>query len=272
MATLHQTRLRSLPRLHGRWRLLPERRPSPWLSALRECYDLLTLQVFGDVRHRTFAVTAPLSAGGGYGMLGFIESGTTADLRVSPPASGDCAERKILQNQLLELHAGLTGTPEVWLFYTTRSPCVHCGKAIVDGLRQGAYKHLVVAFEGCYQPHDPLRSIPSRAFFERVRRRYDPNDPGIELFKVYRAPQHAVLFATDDAPTVSARRVVRDLLPERRSRRRKDIGAADEPLAREMRSAGAVRAGIGDLPVISEVKDLLAANDPTLQFLRATRA
>ncbi|HXH08256.1 MAG TPA: hypothetical protein VNP04_00570 [Alphaproteobacteria bacterium] len=81
------------------------------------------------------------------------------------------------------------GRHDTWLFYTTFSPCEHCSKAMVDHLRAGHVRHLVVAFEHCYvrlnqdrSAVDPV-SRPHADFFRAM-------DQGqIEAFKVHRAKE-----------------------------------------------------------------------------------
>jgi hypothetical protein len=276
MGTLHEHRLQALWKLSKNWKEVEGGEQTPWKAAIRECYDFLTGRVFGDVTYRTHAITVPLSPNGTFGMLGFIESGKHDGLPVAGP--GYCAERKILENKLLQLHQQVSGPSDIWLFYITRSPCKYCGDAILQGLTKGVYKHIVVAFEGCYGPSDPERAMPGDAFFKRVRLKYAPDSPGIELFKVFRSFDDSNRLAEEGDSTLPP-----DLEPERvvygmavggpPSRRRKDVGEDGDPLRRETRSVGVFRSKVGDLAVISgEVKDKLSVDDATLRFIRVTKA
>jgi hypothetical protein len=276
MGTLHEHRLQALWKLSKNWKAVEGGGQTPWRAAIRECYDFLTGSVFGDVTYRTHAITVPLRPNGSFGMLGFIESGKDDSLPVAGP--GYCAERKILENNLLQPHQQISGPSDIWLFYTTRSPCKYCGDAIVQGLAKGAYKHIVVAFEGCYGPTDRERAIPGDAFFQKVRPKYGPDSPGIELFKIFREFENSKKLEEEDDSTQ-----LPNLEPERLvygmavggppSRRRKDVGEEGDPLRRETRSVGVFRSKAGDLAVISgEVKDKLSVDDATLRFIRVTRA
>jgi hypothetical protein len=275
MGTLHEHRLQALWKLSKDWKEVEGGEQTPWKAAIRECYDHLTGRVFGDVTYRTHAITVPLRPNGSFGIPGFIESGRDDSLPVAGP--GYCAERKILENNLLEPHQQISGLSDIWLFYTTRSPCRYCGDAMLQGLARGTYKHIVVAFEGCYGPSDPERAMPGDVFFKRVQARYAPDSPGVELFKVFRAFEDSNRLAEEDDSILPT-----DLEPERAvygmavggppSRRRKDLGETGNPLRRETRSVGVFRSKAGDLAVLSgEVKDKLSVDDATLRFIRVTQ-
>ena len=272
MPTLHETRLNALPKLPKTWfAMLDDEAGNLWEPALRACYDTLSAEVFNDVRFRTFAINAPLEPNGRYGTLGLTESGLNEELLVAPPGTGYCAERKILQNNLLAVHSQFTGESDIWLFYITRSPCIYCGQALVEALEKGVCKHLVVAFEGCYQPNDLERALPEDKFFDRVKPRYDPRSPGIELFKVYRSEEDTAMFRDGELLGEANERIVYDMILGKKSRRRKDVGPETDILRRETRSSGIFRTKAGDLPVFTEVKDMVSVDDATLRFVRVTR-
>jgi hypothetical protein len=122
--------------------------------------------------------------------------------------------------------------------------------------------------------------MPNDAFFKKVRPHYNPNNLGIELFKVYRSfeDSHKLIEEADNSAFEPL-----DLEPERvvygmavggpRSRRRKDVGEVGTLLRRETRSVGVFRSKAGDLAVLSgEIKDKLSVDDATLRFIRVTKA
>src|SRR5262247_3240564 len=115
MGTLHEHRLKALWKLSKNWQEVQGGQQTPWKAAMQECYDFLTGRVFGDITYRTHAVTVPLKPNGSFGMLGFIESGRDNNLPVA--VQGFCAERKILENLLLQEHQQITGHSDIWLFY-----------------------------------------------------------------------------------------------------------------------------------------------------------
>jgi hypothetical protein len=291
METLHQFRLRCLPQEMPDKRYLEmlDETPSPWLDAMKHCYDTLTASpyLFGSVTQRTELIALPLPPDGQFNRHHEVKMSSGYDAR-APVSNGEetgwCAERKLLENNFPGLLEPLFGKHDIWLFYLTRSPCFYCSNAIVATLAQKSLKHIVVAFESFYGSlGDPL-SAPSDAFLHHVKTNYNPRNPGIELFKVYRSREDndALRQAEEQAlpieEALSERCVYRMILEAGDqgtlvrvpSRRRKDTAVG--PLGRDTRTVNDIRTALGNLAVISgEVKDPLVCDDPTLRFRRIIR-
>jgi len=194
MENLHQFRLRCLPQAApGAWSMeMTDEAPSLWLEAMKECYDSLTASpyLFGAVTQKTELIALPLEADGRFNKAHQVRLASGQDGR-NPVIDGDqtrwCAERKLLENDFPEALVPYLGRHDIWLFYITRSPCFYCSNAMLAALNEQRLKHVVVAFESFYGSLGDPYSKPSDGFLQRVKPGYNPRDPGIELFKVYRS-------------------------------------------------------------------------------------
>jgi hypothetical protein len=176
-----------------------------WDIWIRLCYAEISKRSSdmvrdSDGRLTVFATAIPVGAirsgvGAVSGKLPSVESGNRLRLRGREidDLPGECAERKIMDDWV---HKGTMHFSDIWVFYTTHSPCKFCMETMLTQLRdesgeEGCYRHLVVAFEGIYSHH--VKALyTDRRFQEKYRDHYDPDNPGIEIFKVHhREPSEA---------------------------------------------------------------------------------
>jgi hypothetical protein len=292
MDTLHQARMKRLPQqVPAGWNMvMREERDPTWTEALEHCYDSLTAAPysFGSVTQKTDLLALPVESSGDFERsrpLVAMSSGFQAGSSVANGAqTGWCAERKLLENDFPESLEPLLGKQPIWLFYLTRSPCVYCSNAIVAALEDERIEHLVVAFESFYGGEQGLYDPPSTAFLDRVVAGYDEENPGIELFKVYRSSEDTQVCMAAEAAAIpigeSTREAYRlglrvddagDLTAVRSRRWKRDV--TSDVLGRDSRTFSELATGRGNLVVASgEVKDSLVRQDPTLRFRRLVHA
>lgn len=234
--TLREERERQLSRPPEEWRVLSQQKgnndtlmwwaalpndegdlhaSTPWEPYIKHCFHLMSrnagqkLSKTGDkdVPTIVYALAFPVPF-----QLDMTATDVGADREVMPSGidnylsltdEGDdlsCAERKIL--------LGMIGSRQlyyndIWLFYTTHSPCRLCLDVMLANLRRspdsetGYYRHLIIVFEGVYGSPE-LAPYPTGSLQHWYRDRFLPNRPGVEIFKIFHERPKSIPYSNRD--------------------------------------------------------------------------